>query len=44
MFNIQGGESKETKKIAIKRLKLDSPDVANSIAEQFKKEIHVISE
>nr|XP_039263817.1 interleukin-1 receptor-associated kinase 4-like [Styela clava] len=34
----------DARKIAIKRLKLDAPDLAVAVAEQFKKEIHIISE
>ncbi|XP_078488424.1 interleukin-1 receptor-associated kinase 4 [Ciona intestinalis] len=37
------GDSLE-RKIAIKRLKLDTPEFATAITEQFKKEVHVISE
>ncbi|CAK8676056.1 unnamed protein product [Clavelina lepadiformis] len=42
--NMQGNNSSEARKIAIKRLKLDTPEFASAITEQFKKEIHVISE
>nr|CAB3256812.1 interleukin-1 receptor-associated kinase 4 [Phallusia mammillata] len=40
----KGGKCTETTEVAIKRLKLDTPEFAQAILEQFKKEVHLISD